>query len=80
MQALLDDLAVEVEKGNTESVGYVVERILNRPHNVRRNLYSAIEYIGASKRQPAREAVGRTLKLCCDRLLGHKFSWTTCLC
>jgi hypothetical protein len=60
MQALLDDLAVEVEKGNPESVPLAIERILNRPNNVRQNLYSAIEYIENGKRQPAREAVGTT--------------------
>lgn len=58
MQSLLDDLAVEVEKGDLQSVALVVDRVLNRPNNVRRNLYSAIEYIDSSKRQPARESVG----------------------
>lgn len=58
MQALLDDLAVEVEKGNLDSVQLVVERILNRPNNIRKNLYSAIEYVNSGSRQTARESVG----------------------
>ena len=58
VQALLDDLAEEVEKGDLGSVALVVDRVLNRPNNVRRNLYSAIEFIASGKRQPARESVG----------------------
>lgn len=61
MQSLLDDLAVEVENGSLDSVSFSVDRILNRPNNVRRNLYSAIESINAGTRQPAREAVGAFL-------------------
>lgn len=55
--SLLQDLAVEVEQGNTGSSALVVDRILGKPNEARKNLYSAIESISPSQRQQAREAI-----------------------
>eukprot|EP00892_Ulva_mutabilis_P012623 jgi/Ulvmu1/9733/UM055_0073.1 len=55
--ALLEDLAVEVEQGNMGSSAIVVDRILGKPNEARKNLYSAIESISPSQRQQAREAI-----------------------
>lgn len=65
VQSLLQDLAVEVEQGNTGSSALVVDRILGKPNEARKNLYSAIESISPSQRQQAREAISAVQRLQC---------------
>jgi hypothetical protein len=60
VQALLDDLAVEIEAGNLDSVALVVNRVLDKPNKARSNMYTAIEALDSRSHQPAREIVGVT--------------------
>jgi hypothetical protein len=58
VQDLLDDCAREIEGGSMASVPVVVRAVLRKPNEARANMYSAIEYLGTAKAQPARELVG----------------------
>lgn len=68
VQALLEDLAVEVDQGNMGSCALVVDRILGKPNEARKNLYSAIESISPSQRQQAREAISAVQHAVCNGL------------
>lgn len=57
-QDLLQDLIVELQEGRTGSTALVVERILKKPNEARRNMYSAVEALPGPQRQPARELIG----------------------
>jgi hypothetical protein len=63
MQALLDDLAAEIEGGSLDSVAAAVDRILSKPNEARKNMYSALEYVEGSRKQAGREVVGVLLPL-----------------
>ena len=47
--------------GNLGSVPLVVERILKKPNEARKNMYTAIEFLPSAQRQAARETVGARL-------------------
>lgn len=61
LQALLDDLAEEVAKGELDAVAIVVQRILEKPNEARKNMYTALEFVDPGKRQAGREIVGSCL-------------------
>ena len=54
---------MEVDQGNMGSSSLVVDRILGKPNEARKNLYSAIESISPGQRQQAREAISAVLQL-----------------